>query len=52
MTDNNHQQLYKSVYKVKKKATKYLSRMVLIYFGQQRELFEVNACMFVQSAIT
>lgn len=31
--------------------TEYLSRLVLVYFSQEGELFEVDACMFVQSAI-
>lgn len=29
------------------KYAKYLSRMVLINFGQQWKLFEVNACVFI-----
>lgn len=32
-------------------SVKYLSWLVLIYFSKERELFVVNACMFVQSAI-
>lgn len=33
------------------KCVKYLSRMVLIYFGQQGELFKVDACVFIQSTV-
>lgn len=31
---------------------KYLSWLVLVYFSQERELFVVDACVFVQSTIT
>lgn len=40
-----------STINVYSKYAKYLSRMVLIYFGQQGELFKVNACVFIQSTV-